>query len=635
MYGVTLAKRQFYSIDLSTSPFTITSLDELSRFCPASAQYTDAEGNVEPTGLGISEASWDGDYFLIGWAFTDWSNPGPKGAPMFVYDRATKSVVWTYTQYVTAEYDKPNGSMDCRYISPGAVSILNQPAPTSDAMLGTNPQMQWNFVDTPTCSEQAGVGQHGALGHKIKVNFQGYINPENFNGGGLLLRSLSDVHRIWTVGATDRAFTPFPTTALYAGLTGRDQTKCLLTTVSDGYIAPMDGELILWATDGSNDCWRICHHYGNLSGNYAGRGLGNFLNNNQGVVFSSNWLGSAQDPTGTARTDVFFVPTPGFAIGDVPFVPPIDMPAYADQQPIRLNGVGSSYQQLTAVTIPAAMLVPGTNTIQICVDGAPYGYGPQPLALLVESAISGLTSPGQWQYQQCATASPQPFSQMPPVTGIPLPVVACTPVGSFVQPTAGSSWVSNYSNCQGPTGQGQNLGLVFSCRFTVTGEPQDISINVAANSLPTRFAVNGYTLRNASAVATNPQFQLLPMTMGCAGPDVNWPLPPTPPVVVPLGSLTVSPGTLTGGRTATATVFIYENAPSGGAIIAISASLAPGGTGVIPMTIPASLTMPAGANQASFAVPTMTVSTPVVVELTATSGTASVRGYIFVLPPVA
>lgn len=87
----------------------------------------------------------------------------------------------------------------------------------------------------------------------------------------------------------------------------------------------------------------------------------------------------------------------------------------------------------------------------------------------------------------------------------------------------------------------------------------------------------------------------------------------TPPAV---SGLSLNPSTVAGGAPATGTVTLNAAAGPGGRVVAISISgnLA---------TVPATVTVQAGANSAQFTIQTATVSTPKSVTITATTGAAS------------
>jgi hypothetical protein len=88
--------------------------------------------------------------------------------------------------------------------------------------------------------------------------------------------------------------------------------------------------------------------------------------------------------------------------------------------------------------------------------------------------------------------------------------------------------------------------------------------------------------------------------------------PPPPPVVVTLTALTLSPSSVTGGNASQGTVTLSGAAPAGGAVVALSSS----NTAVV--TLPASLTVPAGASSATFNVGTASVTTSTSVSVSAT-----------------
>jgi hypothetical protein len=83
---------------------------------------------------------------------------------------------------------------------------------------------------------------------------------------------------------------------------------------------------------------------------------------------------------------------------------------------------------------------------------------------------------------------------------------------------------------------------------------------------------------------------------------------------VTLSSLALNPASVTGGKTSLATVTLSGAAPSGGAVVALSSS----NTAVA--TVPASVTVPAGASSATFTVTTKSVTANTSVTLSAAHG---------------
>jgi hypothetical protein len=91
-------------------------------------------------------------------------------------------------------------------------------------------------------------------------------------------------------------------------------------------------------------------------------------------------------------------------------------------------------------------------------------------------------------------------------------------------------------------------------------------------------------------------------------------LPGCGPMAVALSSLGVNPGLVQGGQPATGTVSLTAPAPAGGATVTLSSS----NTAVA--TVPASVTVAAGATSAGFTIATSSVTASVSVTVTASSG---------------
>src|SRR5262249_53156186 len=90
-------------------------------------------------------------------------------------------------------------------------------------------------------------------------------------------------------------------------------------------------------------------------------------------------------------------------------------------------------------------------------------------------------------------------------------------------------------------------------------------------------------------------------------------------------ALSVNPVSLVGGAPATGTVTLTGAAPSGGVVVTLSKALSNGGTGTVPATVPASVTVPAGQTSASFPIGTSAVTATTNVRISATLGAATLN----------
>jgi hypothetical protein len=86
------------------------------------------------------------------------------------------------------------------------------------------------------------------------------------------------------------------------------------------------------------------------------------------------------------------------------------------------------------------------------------------------------------------------------------------------------------------------------------------------------------------------------------------------PSPVGVGLLALNPTSVKGGNTSKGTVSLDEVAPSGGTVVTLASS----NTGVA--TVPASVTVPAGAQSATFTISTSKVSTSTSVRISASAG---------------
>ena len=98
----------------------------------------------------------------------------------------------------------------------------------------------------------------------------------------------------------------------------------------------------------------------------------------------------------------------------------------------------------------------------------------------------------------------------------------------------------------------------------------------------------------------------------------------TPGGATTIKALTINPVDLTGGASATGTVTLTGSAPAGGAVVTLSKALSNGAAGTVPVTIPASVTVPAGQTTASFTIGTSAVTAATNVRISGTySGTTA------------
>ena len=104
-------------------------------------------------------------------------------------------------------------------------------------------------------------------------------------------------------------------------------------------------------------------------------------------------------------------------------------------------------------------------------------------------------------------------------------------------------------------------------------------------------------------------------------------LPPPPPGNPTLSTLTVNPTTVVGGNSSQGTVTLTSAAPSGGAAVTLSSS----NTAVA--TVPASVTVSAGATSASFTVTTKSVTASTSVTISAAYGGVTRTATLTITPP--
>ena len=144
-------------------------------------------------------------------------------------------------------------------------------------------------------------------------------------------------------------------------------------------------------------------------------------------------------------------------------------------------------------------------------------------------------------------------------------------------------------------------------------------VNIPAGALSAAFSIA------TSAVSAAMGVSLVGTINGVGGSGAITVSPPGAPSPI---DLTVQPGSVTGGTPATAILTLNQAAPAGGAVATLST------THPAIASVPASVTVPAGARTVSFPVTTFaSLTTDVDVLLFATSGGATVNRPFFVRPP--
>jgi len=113
-----------------------------------------------------------------------------------------------------------------------------------------------------------------------------------------------------------------------------------------------------------------------------------------------------------------------------------------------------------------------------------------------------------------------------------------------------------------------------------------------------------------------------------SGCTVTTPPPPAQPAAAALAGVTVSPSSLQGGGSASATVTLTAGAPAGGAVVALSSNDPA-------VTVPPTVTVPAGSTSHFGFLSTSPVSTSTSVTVTASYGGATRTAAVTVTPPPA
>jgi hypothetical protein len=629
-FGTRLTSLSIFQTSLSTSVTTVAA--DLTPFVPPLA--------ATPNGLSIIGCSWNADLVFIGYVYTD---DYLSQAPIFLFNLTTGKVVASYSGFVEqasptiqVEYDKPYASMDCWLMSPGKSNNENGTVETLFPWLDAKNEIEWDFVTpatAPLANDLAAINMHAALGLSDWVGCQGYENLDENNSNLTLIRYFSNPHKIGVLSRSDGNTPVLP--GLYFSQTCFDQSTVTCTTVSpSGYSGLMDGEIYILSKDGNSTVKRLCHHWSNLSsGNYSQAVLANRSFEGDVVVFSSTMVGTTPQAGANIRNEMYLVMTGETTPVVIPAPALNDVPAYADQSPVRTPFPGG-YTATIPVTIPAAALQTGQNLIEFSLAMGAYGYGPnQPSGMLIEcSSVPALQTgaPG-WTFRN----PPMPIATQQDLCqtfidagGTPAPAVIVTTnlLPSFYTSKVEAKWISttaDITQCNGTSTP--YLQPIFAQTFPVSGIPADITFNIAANCQVWTIYVNRQQiLRTPTVAGLLPQFQPLPLTNFCMGEDISW-APIGASVTTPaLQSIAISPASLAGAGSVTGTITLASTTSVAVSVALLSSSAL--------ATAPPTVIVPAGSSSASFTVTATAPSSPTLVTITGTAGAVTKAAYVDIIP---
>lgn len=212
-----------------------------------------------------------------------------------------------------------------------------------------------------------------------------------------------------------------------------------------------------------------------------------------------------------------------------------------------------------------------------------------------------------------ATDGRYTFSRVLTVRAAPPPPVLS---GVSVNPTSvtgGQSAIGTVT-LSGPQGGATVVALSTPAPASVATMPSSVTVPAGATSASFTINTSPQTSQfNMNIFADLPgspgQQALLIITAGGA---------------TGVSGVSINPVDLVGGRSATGTVSLSAAAPSGGATVTLAKALSNGGTGTVPVTIPASVSVPAGQSTASFAITTSSVTATTNVRISGSfNGTTS------------
>ena len=214
---------------------------------------------------------------------------------------------------------------------------------------------------------------------------------------------------------------------------------------------------------------------------------------------------------------------------------------------------------------------------------------------------------------------------------VSLCVYACGGYGTGPGPGPGAPTLSavmlNPSSVNGGSSSTGTVALSASAPYG--GAVVSLSSNTTVATVPSGVTVGAGTASATFTVTTSGVSTSTPVTITASygGSTQTASLTVTPPAPSStLTSITLNPSSVTGGSASTSTLILSAPAPSG-AVVTLSSS----NTGVA--TVPASVTVAAGATSAAFTVSTSAVTTSTVVTISASNAGATKTVPLTVTPP--
>jgi hypothetical protein len=279
--------------------------------------------------------------------------------------------------------------------------------------------------------------------------------------------------------------------------------------------------------------------------------------------------------------------------------------------------------------VPAKTVVTGGSTVSIRVqlDGAaPTGGTLVTLssanAAVVSLPLQATVPAGATSVNVDAVSSAVATDTDVAITGtlgsvsksVTLTVVAPTVSNVSVSPTTvlGGASVTGTVTLTGPAPTG---GRVVSLTSNLAAATVPASVTVAAGSTSATFTVS------TAAIAANATATLSATNNGVT---VTTSLVVRGPAPI---SVTLSPTSVAGGRTSTATITLEAPAPAGGVVVDLSTSIADA-------SVPASVSIPAGASRVSVVVTTRAVSANVSASIRASLNGVQKSGTLVIAAPV-
>jgi hypothetical protein len=278
---------------------------------------------------------------------------------------------------------------------------------------------------------------------------------------------------------------------------------------------------------------------------------------------------------------------------------------------VDLSGISRAGGPTITLTSSHPNIVPSTSVVAPVSEnlfGFQFFFGTNPTA--TDTNVTVTVSDGRYSFSDVLTVRAAP----------PAPVLS----GVSVNPT---SVVGGKSSIGTVTLSAPQSGATIVALSH--GAPSSIATMPSSVTVPSGATSANFTI-TTSPVTSQFNDNIFADLAGSPGRQALLLITPGGPTT--LKALSINPVDLVGSQSTTGTVTLSGSAPAGGAVVTLTKALSNGGPGTVPVTIPASVTVPAGQTAASFTISTSSVTATTTVRISAAFNGAALNADMTVFP---